>query len=174
MKKNILYIFLITNSLVLAQPFEFEKIIVTDSLETKDILFNRLSSRLIEYIGGQDKYEKNIIHSDKELGVIKFKQLLAYKKGLRSDDGFVDYNVNVYFKDGRFKIVLSDFIHRGKGISLNKVTYDEEYPHKQSDFLKFRKKAWKELKSYIELEVPAIILSIEMLIQTPTEIENDW
>lgn len=156
------------------QSIEFEKIGQTDSLVKKEVLFNRLSNKLIELIGGQDKYDKFVVQSNKELGIIKFRQELNYVKSGRSDNGVVKYNVNVYFKDGKFKIIFSDFYHEGMGISLFTITNDEEYPHEKSNYLKFRKKAWKELKTYINIEIPARISAIEKIIITPTEFEKDW
>lgn len=158
-----------------AQTVEFEKIIYTDSTSTKEILYNRMNSRLIEFIGNEKQYEKSVIQSDKELGVIKFKQTLNYDpKGNRSDDGEIHYTVNVYFKDGRFKIILSEIFHVGKGISLYEITNDIEYPHEKRNFLKFRKKAWKELKKYVYNNMPNLFLSYENLILVQTEQERDW
>lgn len=156
------------------QSIEFETIGKTDSLAKKEILFNRLSSKLIELIGGQAKYDKSIIQSDKELGVIKFKQELNYIKSGRSDNGVVKYNVNVFFKDGKYKIIFNDFYHEGMGISLMTITQAEEYPHEEKSWLKFRKRAWKELKEYINSEIPTKISIIGKIIKTPTELEKDW
>jgi hypothetical protein len=158
-----------------AQSIEFEKLIKVDSIENKEILFNRLSSKLIEHIGGQDKYNKSILQSDKELGLIKFKQAINYDpKGNRSDDGEIKFNVSVYFKDGRYKIILSEFYHEGKGISLYQITDEEEYPNGKNNFLNFRKKAWKEIKSYINDYVPNYFILIEKLLHNPTELEKKW
>lgn len=78
------------------------------------------------------------------------------------------------FKDGRFKVLMTDIIHRGKGISLYEITQDVEYPHKKSNFLKFRKKSWIELKEYLNIEMPKMISIIEKLTLTPNEQEKDW
>tara|TARA_R100001530_G_C4315209_1_gene154156 strand:+ start:842 stop:1369 length:528 start_codon:yes stop_codon:yes gene_type:complete len=175
MKNLIIITLLITTSSIFSQTIEFEKVVQTDNSATKGILFDRLSSRLIEYNGGQAKYDKNIVQSDKEIGVIKFKQSMEYNPdGNRSDDGFVNYNVSVFFKDGRFKIILSDLIHEGKGISLYEITNDSEYPHAKTNFLKFRIKAWIELKEYLNIEMPKRISILENMILQPTEQEKDW
>ena len=173
MYKILLFVFFISLSAT-GQSIEFEKIGKTDSLVKKEILFSRLNSKLIEFIGGQAKYDKSIIQSDKELGVIKFKQELNWVKSGRSDNGVVKYNVSVFLKDGKFKIILNDFIHEGMGISLSTITYDEEYPHEQKSWLKFRKRVWKELKVYINSEIPVEISLIEKILTTPTEIEKNW
>jgi hypothetical protein len=173
MYKIILFAFFISLSMA-GQSIEFERIGKTDSLAKKEILFNRLSSKLIELIGGQAKYDKSIIQSDKELGVIKFKQELNYVKSGRSDNGVVKYNVSVFFKDEKFKIIFNDFFHEGMGISLMTITQDEEYPHEEKSWVKFRKRAWKELKTYINTEIPPQIYIIEKIIKTPTELEKDW
>lgn len=173
MKKLTIFIFFISLSMV-GQSIEFEKIGKTDSIVKKEVLFNRLSSKLIEIIGGQAKYDKSIIQSDKELGVIKFRQELIYAKSGRSDNGVINYVVNVFFKDGKYRIILNDFVHEGMGISLSTITQDEEYPHEQKSWLKFRKRAWKELKTYINTEIPVGILIIEKILITPNELEKKW
>lgn len=173
MNKLTFFIFFISVS-VAGQSIEFEKIGKTDSLVKKEVLFNRLSSKLIELVGGQAKYEKSVIQSDKEQGIIKFRQELNYVKSGRSDNGIVKYVVSVFIKDGKFKIILNDFVHEGIGISLSTITQDEEYPHEQKSWLKFRKKAWKELKTFINAEIPIEILIIEKILITPTELEKDW
>lgn len=173
MYKTTLFAFFISLSMA-GQSIEFEKTGKTDSLAKKEILFNRLSSKLIEIIGGQVKYDKSIIQSDKQLGLIKFKQELNYVKSGRSDNGVVKYNVSVFFKDGKFKIIFNDFFHEGMGISLMTITQDEEYPHEEKSWMKFRKRAWKELKTYINSEIPTQISIIEKIIITPTELEKDW
>ena len=174
MKKTIL-LFFISTFMSFSQSIEFEKIVQVDSTETKEILFNRLNSRLIEFFGGQEKYNKNIIQSDSSLGIIKFSQVINYDpKGNRSADGQLTFTTSIYFKDGRYKIIFSDFYHEGKGISLYQITKDEEYPHEKSNFLNFRKKAWKELKHFINEEIPKKFNVIQSLINSQTEIEKDW
>ena len=156
-----------------SQSIVFETIGETDSLIRKEVLFNRLNSKLIEIVGGQANYDNSIIQSDKEQGIIKFKQQLNYVKSSRSDSGFIKYTVNVFFRDGKYKIIFDDFFHNAP-ISLMTITVDEEYPHEQKSWLRFRKKAWKEIKSYINAEIPVEISSIEKIIKSPTELEKDW
>lgn len=173
MNKLTLFIFLISTSMI-GQSIEFEKIEQTDNLIKKEVLFNRLNSKLIELVGGQANYDKSIIQSDKDLGIIKFKQELRYVKSGRSDNGVVKYNISVFLKDGKFKIILNDFFHEGMGISLETITPDEEYPHKSRSWLKFREKAWKELKTYINSEIPLKFSILEKILKTPNELEKDW
>lgn len=173
MYKITLFAFFISLSMA-GQSIEFERIGKTDSLIKKEILFNRLSSKLIELFGGQAKYDKSIIQSDKDLGVIKFKQELNYVKSGRSDNGVVKFNVSVFLKDGKFKIICNDFFHEGMGISLMAITQDDEYPHNEKNWLNFRKKAWKELKPFIDANIPPQISIIESIIKKPIDSEKEW
>lgn len=173
--KILFIIFLIYSNVTFAQSIEFEKVIYADSSAKKGVLYNRMNTRLIEFIGNELVYEKSIIQANKNLGIIKFKQSIEYDpKGNRSDDGDINYTVNVFFKDGRFKIILNNIYHVGKGISLYNITDDLEYPHEKRSFLKFRKKAWIELKEYVDLNMPKLFKSYESLILVPTEQEEDW
>ena len=173
--KKLFLITLLISSITFSQPVKFERVTQTDSSITKEVLFNRLSSRLINHIEGQDKYEKSIIQSNFETGVIIFNQKMSYNpKGNRSDDGLLHYKVNAYFKDGRFKIILSEIIHEGKGLSLYQLTEDTEYPYEKRNFLKYRIKWWKEVKGFANIEMPKILTKFERIILTPTEQEKDW
>jgi hypothetical protein len=159
-----------------SQSLVFEKIIQIDSTKSKEILFERLNSKLIDYFGGQNNFNKNIIQSDKENGVIKIKQEIAYNKNefMNSANGVIDFNINVFFKKGRCKILIDNIIHTGMGISMGNITEDKEYPYSDTNYLKFRKRKWVEIKEFIYSEMPKKILVIEKILNTPLEQENDW
>lgn len=146
-----------------SQPLIYEKIIHVDSTLAEQVLFERLNSKLIILLGGQDNFNKNIIQSDKQNVTIKFRQELIYTKNefMNSANGTVCFNANVYFKNGRYKIVIDNIAHKGIGISMNEITQDKEYPYDNSNYLKFRKRKWIEIKEWIELEIPKTIKAIE-------------
>jgi hypothetical protein len=159
-----------------SQPLIYEKVTHLDSTLTEQILFERLNSSLIVLLGGQDNFNKNIIQSDKQNFTIKFKQELTYSKNelMNSANGTIFFNVNVYFKKGRYKIIIDNIVHKGIGISMNELTQDKEYPYNNSNYLKFRKRKWIEIKEWIELEIPKTIVAIEKIINKPLEQESNW
>ena len=61
----ILLFVLTISSNCFSQSLVFEKIVQVDSTKSKEILFERLNSKLIDYYGGQNSFNKNIIQSDK-------------------------------------------------------------------------------------------------------------
>ncbi|MFH6935812.1 DUF4468 domain-containing protein [Flavobacterium sp. FlaQc-30] len=172
----ILLFVLTISSNCFSQSLVFEKIVQVDSTKSKEILFERLNSKLIDYYGGQNSFNKNIIQSDKENGVIKIKQEMRYSKNefMNSANGVIDFNINVFFKKGRCKVLIDNITHTGMGISMGAITEDKEYPHTDKDYLKFRKRKWIEIKDFIYSEMPKKILMIEKILNTPLEQENEW
>ncbi|MBC7845518.1 MAG: hypothetical protein H7Y10_03400 [Flavobacterium sp.] len=176
MKKVLLIICLFCLTHIFAQPLIFEKLVIIDSITSKEVLFERLNTRLIDVMEGQDKFNKNIIQSDKEIGVIKYKNVISYdvNEFMNSANGIISYNVNVYFKKGRFKIIIDNIIHKGLGVSMDELTIDIQYPHKHSNYLKYRNRKWVEIKEFINNEIPKHISTVEKLILTPSEQESKW
>ncbi|WP_433834647.1 DUF4468 domain-containing protein [Flavobacterium anhuiense] len=176
MKLKIIMILGLISFKCFSQSLVFEKVIYLDSTYSKEILFERLNSKLIEFLGGQDKFNKNIIQSDKSLGVIKFKQELSYNKAefMNSANGIISYNANVYFKDGRAKIILNSIFHKGMGISMDEITNDAVYPHEEKNYLKYRNRKWTEIKDFVNIELPKNISVIESIIRSPLEQESNW
>jgi hypothetical protein len=175
MKRLIVLAFLIFIAKVYPQAISFEKIIYIDSTTSKEILFERLNSRLIELVGSQDKYSKSVVQADKDLGVIKYKQGLNYhiNEFMNSANGEVFFDVNVYFKKGRYKIVIDNIVHKAP-ISLGLMTQDKDYPHEKKDWLKYRKRKWVEIKEWLNSEIPKMIVLIEKSIDKPLEMESKW
>jgi hypothetical protein len=64
-KSNILLVLflILSGNVIYAQSIKFEKVVYADSSATKAVLFNRMNTRLIEFIGNVE-YEKNIIQAD--------------------------------------------------------------------------------------------------------------
>ncbi|OCB70730.1 hypothetical protein B0A79_13015 [Flavobacterium piscis] len=60
------------------------------------------------------------------------------------------------------------------GISMGNITEDKEYPYSKTNYLKFRKRKWTEIKEFIYSEMPKKILAIKKILNTPLEQENNW
>ena len=91
--------------------------------------------------------------------------------------GYVDYQINIFVKDGRFKIIISDFIHessvRGQtGFGL--LSHDYNWPHVAvKGYQKTRNRDWRDFKKEAEIYAIMLIEDAEIFITTPLESEND-
>ena len=91
--------------------------------------------------------------------------------------GYVDYLISILIKDGRFKIIITDFVHESTvngqtGFGL--LSYDYNWPHTAvKGYQKSRDRDWRDLKKEAEMYANSLIEDAEKFITTPLEIEND-
>ena len=133
------------------EPLSFEKVIQADSVK-KDVIYNGLK----EWVGMSFKSAKNVIEmDDKEAGIILLRPVSDYKmKGLTylGFEGYLKYTIKLSLKDGRFKVVVTNFEHsvlpgNCRDCNLGLITVDEEYPYKYSFGAKgSMNKVWKDVK----------------------------
>ena len=138
------------------EPLSFEKVIQADSIK-KDAIYNGLK----EWVGMSFKSAKNVIEmDDKEAGILLLRPVSDYKmKGLTylGFEGYLKYTIKLNIKDGRFKVVITNFEHsvlpgNCKDCNLGLITTDEEYPYKYSFGAKgHMTKVWKDIKVKSEL-----------------------
>lgn len=138
------------------EPLSFEKVIQADSLK-KDAIYNGLK----EWVGMNFKSAKSVIEmDDKEAGILLLRPLSNYKmKGLTylGFEGYLKYTIKLNIKDGRFKVVITNFEHsvlpgNCRDCNLGLITIDEEYPYKYSFGAKgHMTKVWKDIKVKSEL-----------------------
>ena len=133
------------------EPLSFEKVIQADSIK-KDAIYNGLK----EWVGMNFRSAKNVIEiDDKEAGMLLLRPVSDYKmKGLPylGFEGYLKYTIKLNIKDGRFKVVITNFEHsvlpgNCRDCNLGLITIDEEYPYKYSFGAKgSMNKVWKDVK----------------------------
>ncbi len=142
---------------VLAQePIGFEKIIKVDSVKN-NIIYNGLK----EWIGMNYRSAKSVIEvDDKEAGLIIISPRTDYSIGklqYMCYEGSIKYTIKFQVKDGRFKVVITNFIHQNdpgnnKLCQLGLITDADEYNGPSVWGAKsYNNKVWKDLKEKIEL-----------------------
>ena len=124
----------------------FEKVIQTENINKTDLFISVNEWFATSYNSANDVIQM----SDKEAGKIIGKGVMnCNMDGNSSYDGKINYTINVAIKDNRYKVILSNFTHTGKGISLGLITNEEIYSTKGM-LKKYNNKAWKDIKLMIE------------------------
>ncbi len=157
---------------------KFENVVKPNSTLTKDDLYNRAHHWVISIFNNPQKV---IQLNDKNEGQIICKGGFEYKAvkwwggGTVNADGYIDFTLKLYFKDGRYKYILSDFIHKPlDGISFGEITNSDKPPMKSH--MGSKKRAiliWEDLKSKSKSNAEIIISSLIKEMEKKVSIEND-
>lgn len=159
MKKLVLLPFLLCVFMlpVIAQePISFEKVIKADSIKKNDIYYG-----LKEWVGMNYRSAKSVTEvDDKEAGLLIISPRKDYSMGKLSYlcySGTVKYTVKFQIKDGRFKVVVTNFFHENDPgnndlCNLGLITTSEEFEGKSAWGAKsYSNKVWKDIKAKAEL-----------------------
>jgi hypothetical protein len=154
MKKVLFVLLLVATSLANAQEkLSFEKVIPVEGVD-KQTLFVGIK----EWIGLNFNSAKSVIEvEDKEAGLIVGKSNIEYEKstfGYGCYGGWLNFNIRIQCRDGRFKVELTNFVHEIKkgnsdGCQLGLLTTATEYG-KGGLQKKFNNNVWKDLKEKAE------------------------
>ncbi len=119
---------------------------------SKDVLYSRAMEWIASIFNNPDKVIKL---KDSENGKIILNAIATYSPskfgygGTERAKGFVDYTINIFFKDGRFKYEIKDFIHKptSGSKSFGTLTDSEIPPIKSYNGMKKRAVfLWEDLK----------------------------
>lgn len=165
-------------------PLKYTDVIyLKDSTVSQSILYSRAKSWMYQTF----KDSKAVIEIDNptngELsgkGAVHFmsKNIIA-QAGVA---GVIRYLVSIYVKDGRYKYIVTDFIHDPIfyksmiPISLGLITDSKRYPY---EITKGRgvylHKVWKELQEDSDTEAKLLIASLKKAMASESETEkSDW
>ena len=118
MKKLTIALFLLCSIAANAQKLlTFEEVVKVDSIQAH-ILFERARGWFVATF----KDSKSVLEvSDKESGELKGKGSMtaAFKSAFRSDWGYLSYTISVSVKDGRYKLLITDYENHYTPLSDN-------------------------------------------------------
>lgn len=162
----------------------FSDVVKVDSTITKEQLFERARQWFATYF----KDSKAVLQvSDKDNGELIGRGAIPFSSGVfvgsAATKGYINFDVKVYSKQGRYKYELTNFIHEGtsgvdfKAISFGLITTDSicsKFPDDQY-YLKWQNKLWKEMKAKIESEIQPLIASLVRVMNSaiPSQ-KDDW
>ncbi len=153
MKKLVLLLFVMISSISYGQqPILFEKVIQFENMP-KDSIFYALKKWVAtEFISAKSVIEME----DKDAGILVISPNSKYSynnKYLFSGyTGFIEYNMSMEVREGRFKVIIKNFTHKviaGNDLyGLGIITNSEDYPRETiSSFLKkYHNLVWDDLK----------------------------
>lgn len=84
------------------------------------------------------------------------------------EEGYVNFVYTVFFKDGKYRYVISDFVHEGKGKNPNGGKLEEKTP--ECGKIKMSGRGWVTIKNETHKKVKDLIESLEDRV---TEVRND-
>jgi hypothetical protein len=150
------------------EPISFEKVIKVDSVKS-----NAIYNGLKEWIGMNYRSAKSIIEvDDKEAGLLIISPRKDYSIGKLSYmcyDGTIKHTIKFQIKDGRFKVVVTNFFHENNPGNNNLcqvglITTADEFGGPSAWGAKsYSNKVWKDIKVKAELLSNNLFKEVENL-----------
>ncbi|MCY0967892.1 DUF4468 domain-containing protein [Chryseobacterium wangxinyae] len=180
MKKLTSVFILLFSTMLFSQDFQFEEVVKVDSTVTKDELFNRART----WFGKTYNNEKFVIATeDRQNGELSGNGSMNYKTGklyfgVGAVMGDVDYKINIFVKDGRYKYLFHSFRHEGTNvgggtaISYGLLTDSSEAPKPSRGGA--NNKAWNDIKDQSTLNIKKTIESLKEAMNNKYEGSKDW
>lgn len=164
---------------VMAQnELAFEKVIQAESL-TKDELFVIVNDWVATtFVSANDVIQM----VDKDAGLIICKGLFLYSHGkyaYKCFEGNVRYMIKVAFKDERFKVEVSNFIHSNeptyaRSCNLGLITTDEVYATSGMN-KNYQNNVWDDIKDKAEMKSNEMFSELETRVKSSiNSTDNDW
>lgn len=180
MKNTITLFTLLLSIFALSQDFQFEEVVKVDSTTTKDELFNRARS----WFGKTYNNEKFVISTEDRInGEISGNGSMNYRTnklyfGVAAVEGDIDYKINIYVKDGRYKYTIHSFRHSGSPAGMSSpinygiLTNSNEAPKPSRGGP--NNKAWNDIKNVAKTKTNKIIEDLKEYMNKQYEASKDW
>ena len=176
MKELILFLLFAPALLFAQSPITYDQVIRLDSI-SKDDLFNRGNHWLVDVFKDPNRV---IQLKDKEGGQIIGKGNFPYMQTKKSwsawvnTEGVVNFTIKLYFKEGRYRYVITDFTHDADW-SFGAVTDAPDcgckFPFANK---KWKGLIWNDLKDQIDVKVKDIATSLISSMEKKAEIDDGW
>jgi len=180
MKRVFSIITILLSTILYSQEFKFEEVVIVDSTTTKEELFNRARS----WFGKTYNNEKYVITTeDKNSGEISGNGSMNYRSnrmyfGVAAVEGDIDYKINIYVKDGRYKYIIHSFRHSGTSIgiyapiSYGILTNSSDAPKPSRGGA--NNKAWNDIKDVATNKIKKIVQGLKEDMNKQYESSKDW
>ncbi|MDR4892231.1 MULTISPECIES: DUF4468 domain-containing protein [unclassified Chryseobacterium] len=160
------------------QELKYEEVVSVDPAISKVELYNRART----WVANNFKSEKDaVVIDDKDTGEVTGNGTIRYDPevfylGYSCAKGYINYKINLYVKDGRYKYSINSFNHEGtpcgidgKGVitSYGLITMDKKSENGP-------KAGWNEIKDLINVTVPKVINSLKEAMNKKHESSKDW
>ncbi|MDD4214196.1 MAG: DUF4468 domain-containing protein [Bacteroidales bacterium] len=141
----------------------------SDLFETAKLWFSKPSSDI----------KRSVDYINSEGGQIQGSFTLPYFCGIGSMkkikcNGTITFDGTVLLKDGKYRYVFENFLHKGNGISFGKITNESFCPYEEIKHGRgFRNKQWLNIKSIINEKVEELIIDLKNTMGKATQMK-DW
>lgn len=179
MKQILLFSLLLLSTVFYSQELKYEEVVNVESV-TKDELYNRARTWIAKNL--KDDGELFTIEDNKAGEITGGGKLRYYTKriyvGALCTIGYVNFKVNIYPKDGRYKYTIHSLIHEGtncrphSAINYGLLTTDEK-PDKSKDVF-LRKGPWKDIKEKTQIKVNLLIEDLKEHMSKKHESSSNW
>lgn len=136
-----------------------------------------LYHRGVNWVATIFKESKEIlVLSDSTQGVIKLKPSFNYKSniayGRETTSSYIPYTIDLYLKDGRYKYIIANFIHKDFGLISDQT--ENPITSKSRAEQKWSNKVWKDLQEEVKKHVINIESALRLAMNKKSESEKDW
>jgi hypothetical protein len=180
MSKIYLLIFLTICTKIFSQELKYEEVVQVDSTITKQELYNRARDWVAKSL--KDDGEVFTIEDVNDGEITGGGKLRYYTKriyvGALCTIGYVNFKINLYVKDGRYKYVIHSLVHEGtncrpkSAINYGLLTTNDK-PDKTNDVF-LRKGPWNDIKEKTDEKVKLLISDLKQAMNKPHESNNNW
>ena len=175
--KCIILILLISLSLS-AQKLTFTGVVEVDSISQDDLYKRGLIWFAKAFVSPNDVIQIK----DQEQGLIMAKAYTTYSPTRitqASAEGKVSYNFSIYFKEGRYKYVVTDFYYepykQGSGFMKPAIlTEDKDCPDPVPMAVNWSNRVWADIKAQVRSDMKTLVVSMANGMKVPLESASDW
>lgn len=171
-------IFAILNLSVSGQghPVSYTEVVELENISA-DVLFKRAK---VWFATAYNSANDVIQLDDDDTNQIIGKATMQYNPTIlyasKQTGGRINYTIKVFVKEGRYKYIITDFIHDPQGynkIGMGLITTEDECPNPAPLGKKGYNKIWKDVKNQIEDNTSLLISDLKKGMMQET-ISDDW
>lgn len=157
--------------------YKFEEVVEIEGI-SKEYLFLRGKSWFVSTFRDANSVIQEENRTD---GIILGKGSFKYEPTIFQSaplvKGYVNFSISVYFKDGRYKYKLYNFVHESSSNSPNKydfglITNDKDCPYSPSLIKSFNNKYWVDIKIQCNEYAKTMITKLKDEMSNVSEIED--
>lgn len=162
------------------EPLTYTEVVQVDSVSQ-----NELYNRAKVWFATAYNSSNDVLQIDnKEGGEFIGKAVLDYIPNVHSGSaqtkGNIKYTIKIFVKEGRYKYIITDFIHDPFGNNFGKssmglITNEIKCPNPKPFAKNWSNKVWSDIKAQIETNIISLIENLkESMLKTTESGNDDW
>lgn len=154
--------------------FSQNKISYSEVVQTDSVSKQTLYGRGLTFFANNFKSANNVIQlkDEAECHIIG-KSNIEYPGVDQYYSGHINFTIELFFKDGRFKYEIKDFSHQGERITIGDITDSDEAQFKAFGSSKaFRNREWNNMKTVVQTLSQNLVNQMNETIANPAKQDN--